>query len=854
MSLFRQDSFTGGIDNEFDPTKLDKNSYPLLINGRCRRNVISPTRKHINIPIPEGNLQSIYAAGDIIVVFISGIAYYVKIDENNANPFNLVPLAGWTPLDASVKYIYAEIVPATSNLFNRIGAPEDIAEVFNNTINITKQALFVFDGINQPRAIFPDGSFRDLGVYEQWTKNNPEYVPIGILPTMGGSKLFLVSPDKQTILSSVSGRTSDFVINIDAFGNKGGDAYTVSATVSFNDITSIKALSTGNMLVSTLYGTFALNLDYSQLFFGEPYLNPVFLFPSGAVNHLSSISISAQTVDGVYLDNVFITQSGIHGFNATAQAQRESNNAPIGAKIKHLLTNPQSDTCAINYDDYGLFAVNTIHGRGVLVYDTLRRAWVSLDISFGNVKQFANTKLNGQDRLFFITHDNKLFEAFASDQVNTCRVYIGDWAPTDANTNLLLYGAGAAFVNIRTAGNVKYSVFIDNELKDEVVLQVTSQGYTDNYPIPLPYTNALKSIVADFTTTTRFRGWNVGVMAEWDFDGELSVLSIEGDIETSENPDMSLNVVVEKEKFAFFGESGSRSDLNTGGEFHNGYTCIDVIKGNKYQYFPVTNGRLVSGSLIIKENSIFTANGDNVSIEGCGDYAFSLKDITNFWKVLAAIPADVTNYIGGGNHSYHFGTGLDVATGAFPIKANFFPACGDIDFGNNQGREFFNFYGVRSNYTLKKRYVEFFFYNSCPDNPDGVNIESKQAAWLKLKLKNSTALYKIVVISRPPYSTSEEYSPGVSTIRLPFQTWGANAIISGAGGVMERFIIQGFPYFVCGTGGAYLSPYAPGTNNVASFRNNATYGYLKIEADPLVCRFTFINTDNIVLDSYAIYS
>ena len=66
MIDFNQVSFKGGLSAMFDLMRKDVDSYPLLVNGRVRENVIEA----INAPvrdeqIPVGTLQNITAVGSV---------------------------------------------------------------------------------------------------------------------------------------------------------------------------------------------------------------------------------------------------------------------------------------------------------------------------------------------------------------------------------------------------------------------------------------------------------------------------------------------------------------------------------------------------------------------------------------------------------------------------------------------------------------------------------------------------------------------------------------------------------------------------------------------------------------------
>lgn len=861
MVIFRQNNFIDGLNRELDETKIPRSAYPLLLNGRARRDVISPVQKHLRIEGPVGLYQGLYVAGSYIVLFCAGKAYYADITES---PVIFRPVRNWTMMDASASRIYAELVSGTTNFFNRIALSDDLdpsvgtQTVFNDTIAANSQALFVFDNVNQPNVVFPSGATRVLKGYSTWTKDDPEYVPVGQLPIVLKNKLFLVSQDGTKVLHSVSGRMYDFVVNITNDGDKGGDAFTVATSASYNPLTALKALSSGHLLATTLYATYSIALDYDNTQFGEPDLLPSPLFPVGCVNDLS---IADVIIDNLQ-DTAFITQSGIQSFNVVSQLNTESNNLPFGAKIQGLLSNPQRDTCTINFDDFSFFAVKTIYGYGALVYDNVRQNFQSLDLSFRHVKQFAVTKVNGQQRLFFITHTNEIFEGFASNETETTRVYLGEWSPQDADKDTLVNSVDLVFSAVRTAGYVKVTVFSDREEMESAVFQIDATDFTDVEPIPFPFTAKKQVKSVGFQLSNAVKSWKFGVAVEWTFAGNLTDVSVSGEQEASDNVQLTPQTVVSRQDFAFFADSGYGAELNPGGVFVNGNLNVDVVKGQRYVYYPGDDGLLVTGNIKL-ESGLFIANQNKVAIQGTtGNVpSFSLRSAENVVSVLDAIRGNrIPQIIGGGDHAYLEGSLVDVQMMRMVLDLPYWFAPGDHDLETNNGQYFFAATGKPRYYSKRFNYVEFFFYN--PNElifgpsvePDGYLINSIQYTWLKNALADSTARFKIIVMHEPPYTTNDAYYPGYAGIRFPFFALGAHAVLSGHGHCMERIVINGFPYFVCGTGGESLNGFRAGAEDITSFRQAEKYGYLHIQSDPVSCKLIFRDTNNNELDRHTIYA
>ena len=70
---FIQKSFVGGLNQQVDATRLSDNEYPLLINGRNRYDLVTPIKlpeEIIDSNLVPGNVQGIYAAGNILFIFM----------------------------------------------------------------------------------------------------------------------------------------------------------------------------------------------------------------------------------------------------------------------------------------------------------------------------------------------------------------------------------------------------------------------------------------------------------------------------------------------------------------------------------------------------------------------------------------------------------------------------------------------------------------------------------------------------------------------------------------------------------------------------------------------------------------
>jgi len=259
------------------------------------------------------------------------------------------------------------------------------------------------------------GSTSNTAVLTVNARNAPsrEYVPIGKQMTFFNNKLFIISPDGTLIYHSVSGRPLDFVVAItgetgdkvnadETIGGAPGSSY----TVGYNVVTALTVMNNEALFVSTQGGSYGVTLNYDTTVFAEPMFKKQLLFTANSINQRSFVDLLG--------DFAFIDPEGLRSFNAVVQSKNEGRNSIFSLKVARLFKGIVQDTkkcAAIVYDDYALFACNTIFGHGILVYDTLTQQFVSFDqltddsnSNIGPVIEFAKVETNNKRELFAITH------------------------------------------------------------------------------------------------------------------------------------------------------------------------------------------------------------------------------------------------------------------------------------------------------------------------------------------------------------------------------------------------------------------------------------------------------------------
>ena len=737
---YEQTNYLNGLSAQLDRTKAD--SYPLLINGRVRDNVVAPIKSPVqDTTVREGLYQNLTAVGSILIIFIDGAAYYRDITTANAWR-QVLGMA----LSTTADEIDTCVVSASSINFKRSG-PIDAVKFNNSPARENSEGILATDGTTQPAFLFPEPggliSARSTQTYAEWTETEDgslrEYVPVGRYPRQIGSKLYMAvkSPAGylNRIAQSVSGRPLDFVVAIDNdTGDKAGDALTTAIAVSFNDLTGIYDVpGVNSFVVTTTLSTHFVEPDFTDTaFFGEPKHRVQPLFPVGVLNNHASVDING--------DAAFVSSTGILSFNATGQSKIASNSDPISKQIYKLLAPEQTFAAAADFGNYGVFAVNTVYGPGVVVYDKTLRKFVSIDLydNIGRIKQFAKCTTQHGDRLFFITADNRLFE-YDADALTyeTCRFYVGDLNSNTSGRAQRLNAVRAVFTNVVADDTVQITEYTDRKRGATGVFPLTGATEYAATVVPNAAVEAKATAMVSFSPGSAPLGFAVGALIEWRSGAKLAFTGIDTIDENIMPATLSQMYLTAPQQPA------APTELMFVGKL-TPETMADL---------PVTPRLILLGDVF---------HGADPAV----DYA-AYSETLNKRTVLGVAGEEDTAHDGGLLYRTHYTNG----------KRYYSQVIGDI---------------------------ELFFYNigwtaaeigttAMAHEPDGFQDGSIQAAWLKGAMAASTAKFKIVVLHFNPLTYVD--------IDVPFHSYGAHAVVAGHDAGYSRTVQDGLPFYNVGTGG-----------------------------------------------------
>lgn len=561
--IYEQKEFNGGLNLLSSDTKVSESGYVWLVNGRSRYNSIDPIKKPLELAdAPAGLKQGIIAVGNILVIFVAGLAYYRKDGTTD-----WIQIPGFL-MSANEKQYWTQPVPySTANFKRSLAINKNIHApiVANNDFKIlgTPSAIVVQDSVNQPFLILYDSvnqvfTSRVSKNYNQWQNSDDtladrEYVPIGReMFLFNGNCLHVVTPDRKAVMRSITGRPLDFMINVDENGNKLptellGGAITLSYAFDYDDITCIHELDIPDSFVyGTSRFTRIITADYSNTLFGEPTFR-VAAGPLGAgiVNHYSFTDSLG--------DFVMVALDGVKSFNAVQQLKFKGSNSIFSLQLTRLLVNMNTKKpirqrfCSIvNFDNYLLCNLDTYWGNIIAVFDQLTNNWVSLDITkVARIKQYTILDNIVENKLYCITEDNKVFQMFGEVETEVPELRVRGYVSQQVNTDHKTAGFRCVFDGGTTNGVAVLREFVDDQEKfinriNETcsVKDLEAQKAGVNYPVRCPVipNNAQHTQNVSFPLAQGLTGKRISFILQWTNDSSLIELEF---IDSEEMQDSS---------------------------------------------------------------------------------------------------------------------------------------------------------------------------------------------------------------------------------------------------------------------------------------------------------------------------
>jgi len=229
------------------------------------------------------------------------------------------------------------------------------------------------------------------------------------------------------------------------------------------------------------------------------------------------------------------------------------------------------------------------------------------------------------------------------------------------------------------------------------------------------------------------------------------------------------------------------------------------------------------------------------------DHVITLGDDNYPAGDAATIDANIGKYYQAFIGSYHGKYGAGSASNRF------WPSAGNHDWvapGLKPYTDYFTLPGNERYYDVDLGLVHLYAVDSDGHEPDGNTASSAQANWLKGRLALSKSCYDVVYFHHPPLSSGDHGSN--PEMAWPFESWGAESVMSGHDHDYERFQVGGIPYFVNGLGGAGLYPFTKSPLPQTKFRYDQNHGAMLITATSTGITYEMWTVDGVKVDSLTV--
>lgn len=279
--------------------------------------------------------------------------------------------------------------------------------------------------------------------------------------------------------------------------------------------------------------------------------------------------------------------------------------------------------------------------------------------------------------------------------------------------------------------------------------------------------------------------------------------------------------------------------------------------------------------LILIITSIKFTSGQNLTFAVIGDFGMGNQaesDVANLvksWNPDFVITVGDNNYTDGEASTIDRHIGYDYHQYIKPYSGiygngsqdvnRFWPVPGNHDWNTADLKPYRDFFTLPNNeyyYSIVIGNMEFFMIDSDAHEPDKNLYNSIQGDWIKDKILNSTAKWKIAVFHHAAYSSDGNHG-STSIMQWPFEDWRIHAVLSGHAHTYERILRDdnndgdSLVYFVDGLGGANRYEF---TTPVAGsiVRYNSDWGAMKVSETQSGLLFQFYTRTGILIDSYSI--
>ena len=275
----------------------------------------------------------------------------------------------------------------------------------------------------------------------------------------------------------------------------------------------------------------------SPKLFGEYTFLREFLFTASCISDRGIV----PDING---DTGFIDLTGLRSFNSILQTENEGRNTPFSKDVSSLffgIIQSGNTVAAAKFDDYAFFAVNTVYGYVLIVYDTINNIYASVDIKQGDtdvgIKQLVNISTE-QTALFGLTVDDKVVQLYKGPSTDEATVRFMSVCSQNPKIELKQSMFRCVINEITQNSEVTLATFVNNRISGnpqtkEITYVAPNPVYSQN-----PYFSDANTQINNllFTQPNMGQGWKSWNVLSWTGGGKITNVLTVADAITPMNP------------------------------------------------------------------------------------------------------------------------------------------------------------------------------------------------------------------------------------------------------------------------------------------------------------------------------
>jgi len=237
----------------------------------------------------------------------------------------------------------------------------------------------------------------------------------------------------------------------------------------------------------------------------------------------------------------FVDETGLRSLNLIESAGVVSKDDALSAAIYTLFEGiTQTSTAVAFFDNYTFYAVNTVYGYGVVLYDNLRSKFESIDLFpelTSPIKMFCQTNIKGIKTLYFCTADG-FYQYYGSQETAEWQFYTREFTSDDPLLHMKIIRFRVVMQDILEDGTLSATPVCDRMKEDTLSVTINKNLDAPIYPLEIPFGHSNKDTTVNhsFVPQNSKQSDKIGFLVTGNFMCELTSLHLHTESKEAKTP------------------------------------------------------------------------------------------------------------------------------------------------------------------------------------------------------------------------------------------------------------------------------------------------------------------------------